>query len=285
MTTPDQTENEMWTSVAKERADGTPPTAAPAPEQEVASQDSGEQAAATPIDPVELRIQELIASQQQFQQNQIQLTNQLREATGRIGALQSELAKSKAAPAQNAPTAAAATAALATPEKWAEIKEQYPDWAEGIEALVQANRSAAGAPEQGVDVEAIRQSVRDEMVETLRTEQLSRVEMRHPGWANTVGTPAFQQWKASQPAEVQALGASPFAEDAIRMLDLFKSGVRAQTPDELNQQRQGVLNAGTHQRPSAPARLPSAGNVQLTPEQLWAEEAKRRATARAASAA
>jgi hypothetical protein len=49
-----------------------------------------------------------------------------------------------------------------------------------------------------------------------------QVEAAHPGWRALVKTSVFHQWRQTQPASVQRLGASPRAEDAILMLDLFK---------------------------------------------------------------
>jgi hypothetical protein len=49
-----------------------------------------------------------------------------------------------------------------------------------------------------------------------------QVEAAHPGWRALVKTSEFHQWRQTQPASVQQLGASPRPQDAILMLDLFK---------------------------------------------------------------
>ena len=54
------------------------------------------------------------------------------------------------------------------------------------------------------------------------------VEQAHPGWENTVRTPEFSRWKDKQPASVKALVASPRANDAILMLDLYKKDTAAE---------------------------------------------------------
>lgn len=61
--------------------------------------------------------------------------------------------------------------------------------------------------------------------ERLRLEDeraLAQVEQAHPGFIKVVRSPQFERWKEMQPASVQALSASPRAEDAILMLDLYK---------------------------------------------------------------
>lgn len=296
------TEAELWTAVAKERADGTAPVT---PEASTPStpteptQVAAPTTVATPevpavgatVDPTELRIQELMAAQLQLSQQTQHLAQQLSTATGRIGSLQSELARAKAAPVAAAPVAPTSTAvndALASPDKWKALKSEFPEWAEATEALVQANRSVQAAPaapaQPAVDVASMQQTIKDQLRQELEQATLQTVEAAHPGWLQTVATPAFAAWRDAQPPEVVALGSSPHAADAIHMLSLFKATVGS--ADQVSQQRSAVLQAGAHARPAAPtARLPKAAATEPTPEELWAQEAKRRQEERAKQAA
>ena len=53
-----------------------------------------------------------------------------------------------------------------------------------------------------------------------------KIEQVHPGWKELVITGAFTRWRNAQSANIQELGASEKAADAIRMLDLYKNDLR-----------------------------------------------------------
>jgi len=53
--------------------------------------------------------------------------------------------------------------------------------------------------------------------------QSDLVERAHPGWKQTVTSPQFAAWLQGQPNEIKKLGESPWAVDAIKMIDLYKA--------------------------------------------------------------
>ena len=53
--------------------------------------------------------------------------------------------------------------------------------------------------------------------------QRTRVEAAHPRWENTVKTPVFHSWMQTQTEEVQALYRSKNTDDAIEVLDAYKT--------------------------------------------------------------
>lgn len=138
------------------------------------------------------------------------LPAQIRNLAGHIGGLNSKidsaLATAKAVATDKggsaaAPTDAQVKAAMASPEKWAKLKEDYPDWAEPLEAEFAGIRSeiaklSKGAP---VDVNAIKSEVTKGVGEQLAAgfdaaEERAFVRLKHPDWKTTVNTPEFKAW-------------------------------------------------------------------------------------------
>jgi len=288
------TDEQLWKAESEARSAGQATTdvtqqdtaaaaiAAPA----VAAENTGAAGATPAAQPsaVDLRIQELLVANQRLTDNIGVLQQQVNTAVGRVGALQSALDKQAAAPAQQ-PTNEQAQAALASPEAWKKFKDQFPDWTEAIESFVQANR-AAGAPAQAaadpIDVNAVKQAVMDDVQAGIRQQTYAAVEAAHPGWLNTVQTPAFQEWRAKQPAEVNALGASPHAADAIRMMGLFKQSMAP--ADDVTQRREQLLQNSQRLTPTAPPAARTGaprGDANLSEAEIWAQESKQRAEARA----
>lgn len=54
-------------------------------------------------------------------------------------------------------------------------------------------------------------------------EEAAILDRVHPGWQQLVKSKEFNDWYHAQPLSVQALADSPYAKDAIRMLDLYKA--------------------------------------------------------------
>lgn len=69
------------------------------------------------------------------------------------------------------------------------------------------------------------QAEQDRQKQTAQVERT--MEAAHPGWRQTVRSPAFDQWIARQPSSVQGLAASERPADAILLLDLFKRDIAA----------------------------------------------------------
>lgn len=204
-----------------------------------------------------------------------QLQSRLRNAEGHIGGLSSQL-KQKLEAAQavrdaggEAPTAAQIKQAQADPEAFKALERDYPEFAAALAPAVDA-KVEARVSEIRKEIEALRQVAEQrsqgpdpvEMVQRTRAELL--VEVRHPGWQETVKRPEFRGWLGSQSREVQMLAASPEPADAVRLLDLFQDSRKTTT-------------ANRQQRLSAAAALPTGRSPvraksvdQMTPEEYWA---------------
>lgn len=160
------------------------------------------------------------------------LGNDMKAGIGRIAAMQSELAAAKAAAKNidNAPTQDQIAAAAVSPEKWDKLKELFKDWSDEFNATDAIDERINGriAAERAevlklipdvpsIDIEEIKKDVRE----------ISRVDSKFPTWEEDICAPdggfvpEFAAWKNAQPPEIQALGASSAAKDAIKMLGLY----------------------------------------------------------------
>lgn len=140
------------------------------------------------------------------------LPGQIRNLAGHLGGLNSKidsaLATAKAAATDKAGAAAAPSdaqvkAAIANPEAWKKLKEDYPDWAEPLEAEFSGIRKEiaelAKKPGQAVDVNALKSEVTRGVDAALAAgfdaaEERAFVRLKHPDWKTTVNTEEFKAW-------------------------------------------------------------------------------------------
>lgn len=191
--------------------------------------------------------------------------DRLRTIEGHIGGLTSFTRDLKAAletsrtaaeaKGAEAPSKALVEFAAKSPEQWKQLKEDYPDWADVMEAELAAVRSeiAASKTPAGLDEKALDAALKSrlaEMRDEIRKESkaevvkearvLARIDLAHDGWEETINTPEFEAWYGAQPKEVQALSASGSAKEAIRMLDLYAAHRKTdsdRTAKEVEKQR------------------------------------------------
>ena len=182
--------------------------------------------------------------------SQQQLINELKEAKGRIGALQSEFAKARQAQPAEQPTQKQIVAAQADPEKWAALKSDFPEWGEGITAYVESRLGQLGGvgltPEQVEQMVSQRTDATTSALEKRFNEAL--VSVKHKNWRQDVNTPEFAAWFQAQPGEVQAMASSPNGFDAIEMLDRFVAD-KAKPATDVKQERQQKLQAAVTGKP------------------------------------
>jgi hypothetical protein len=114
-------------------------------------------------------------------------------------------------------------------EKWVQVKSEFPEWADAIE-----ERLGGMTPAQP-NLDELRTKVRDELkvelagtgndaLNAYKSQMEGRmVGMVHPGWQSLVKEKEFVDWMGKQPDTVRTLAASPEAEDAIAMLNMYKA--------------------------------------------------------------
>ena len=216
-------------------------------------------------------------------------SKQMRDLNGRFGGLADQMkqiakeatvAKAAAAPGD----AAAIKEASKTPEKWEAFKKEWEgsNIVESIEEYVATHQLD---PTSLVEERIAKATAELNQQYTERESKLMRqivdltMEQAHKGWKTTVNTPEFNAWRTAQPPAIQNLSRSDDPQDAIAMLNLFKSTAAAaadtKTKAEANKER--LQNAVNPIRSEvAPRKTLSLDD--MTPEQFWAYEARIQAT-------
>lgn len=261
-----------WNEVAAERADPLTPVAQAEPTAEPAAP-----AEIAPKDPVLERLEAQDALIKKLSQD-------LKMASGRVSKIQGELDAGRAAAkaVKDAPTADQQAAAAIDPAKWTALKEEFPEWTDAMDSRISERLAAAtknlqpAASGQPVDVD-----------EVIRKREIQRVLRKHKDFEDVRRSEDFATWRATQPPEVNALGASELAEDAIEMMDLFKASKVAPAEakpeieaDALQAARAQRLRAAAGPAPRQTQATKTGG--ELTPQEIWAQEAAERAKRKAA---
>lgn len=121
-----------------------------------------------------------------------------------------------------APTEAEIAYASTSPELWAQMKEDFPDWSRlmgGELADIRAQLQKVQAP---VDLSAHNADIDKRIADAeTRARIKARIDLAHEDWEETAKSDAFVAWRRTQPPEINALGASSNPKDAIRMFDLY----------------------------------------------------------------
>ena len=261
-----------WDAVAAERETPLETTKTPAPETlQTEPEVRTEEVASTEV-ATEAKAEAAAGwtAEQQAQLDQLmrtfpQLVNELKETKGRVGALQSELAKRPATPAAEAPSQKQVAAAAADPEKWASLKRDFPEWGEGIEAFVDA-RVGALPKGGGLTQEDLQRAVAEATTGLTQNFERALIGVKHQDWEPTVNTADFNNWFAAQKPEVQALAQSPKGVDAIRMLDMFADSKKTPVAD-VRQSRKATLAAAVTTKPGAAA--PIKAFEDMSPKEQW----------------
>jgi hypothetical protein len=208
--------------------------------------------------------------------SQQQLVNELKEAKGRIGALQSEFAKARQAQPAEQPTQKQIAAAQVDPEKWAALKQDFPEWGEGITAYVEARLGQLGGA--GLTSEQVEQLVsqRTEATNAQLEKKFNEalVSVKHKDWRKDVNTPEFANWFQVQTPEVQVLASSKDGFDAIDMLDRFHAD-KVKPAADVKQERQNKLAAAVTAKPGAAAKVTKTFD-DMSPAEQWEYLAKER---------
>jgi hypothetical protein len=216
-----------------------------------------------------------------------QFATELGRANGRVSALQSKLDSGAAAAraVKDAPTQAQQDAAAEDPEEWKQLMEDFPEWGVAFKKKIDADiaritrsmetRAAEGAPAAQANVAEIVQ-------QEVAKREFARVDRLHPGWRDTVKTPAFEAWFKIQSQDVQALAESDVSDDAISILDLFRESAPSRAGD-IAARRSAVQNAAAVTgKPRQPAGVKAVDTADMTPQQLWEHELAQRKKKRAA---
>lgn len=284
---------QVWNEeAAKLDAGEQPPafeTTAAAPETpqiEDQPQEAQPEQVADPLAGLPEAVRAKLAQIDQLAQANAQLLHHVRTAEGRVAAMQREFQQAKVAQQsvapQQAPSQGQIASAAKNPEKWEQLKQDFPEWAGAMEEYVAAKLGAVQPSAPGLTPEQVQQLVEQRAAATkaemTTAIEEARIEGKYEDWKATVATPDFAQWFALQAPEVRVLAESPRARDAIRMLDLFHEAKRV-SAKEIKQERGARLAAAATVRPGQTP--PPRSLDDMSPEELWNFEAAKREKERA----
>lgn len=259
----------------------------PAPQDTV--QEAQAQAPEQPEDPLAGLpdvVKAKLAQIDELAQANAQLLQHVRSAEGRVAAMQREFQQARTAQQsvapQEAPTQGQMAAAAKNPEKWEQLKADFPEWAGAMEEYVAVKLGSVVPQQAGLTPEQVagyvQQQVAQTKAEMARALEEARIEGKYENWRDTVNTTDFAQWFTVQSPEVRALADSAAARDAIRMLDLFHEAKKHSAAD-IRQERGARLAAAATTRPG---QTPPPKTLDgMSPAELWNYEAAKREKTRA----
>ena len=233
-------------------------------------------------DAVRARLNEL----DELRANQTQLLHHVKTAEGRVAAMQREFQQARQAATQVEPQAAPSQGQMAVaarnPEKWEQLKQDFPEWAGAMEEYVASKLGNLPMPQNMVQPQQVMDYVQQQMSamegKTVRRIEEARIEGKYENWRDLVNTHDFASWHSIQAPEVRSLADSPSARDAIRMLDLFHAS-KTRSATDIKQERNARLSAAATSRPGQTP--PPKTLDDMSPGELWNYEAAKREKTRA----
>lgn len=222
-----------------------------------------------------------LAQIDELAQANAQLLHHVKTTEGRVAAMQREAEQARQAAAQvapqDAPSQGAIVNAAKNPEKWEQLKQDFPEWAGAMEEYVASKIGGQQPQQQLLTPEQVTQYVQQQVAQTKaemgRLMEEARIEGKYSDWRDTVNTTEFAQWFAVQSPETRALADSSAAKDAIRMLDLYQTAKSVSATD-IKQERGARLAAAATTRTGQTPPPKTLGD--MSPEELWNFEAKKR---------
>ena len=215
-----------------------------------------------------------LAQIDELAQANAQLLHHVKTTEGRVAAMQREAQQARQVAIQDAPSQTAIASAAKNPEKWDQLKQDFPEWAGAMEEYVAAK---IGTQQAGLTPEQVSQLVQQQVSQTkaemMANIEEARIEGKYEDWKTTVNTPEFAAWFAVQSFDVKALAESPQSKDAIKMLDMFSES-RTRSAADIRQERGARLAAAATTRTGQTPPPKTLGD--MSPAELWNYEAKKR---------
>jgi ATP-dependent Lon protease len=202
-----------------------------------------------------------------------ELRHRLRSDSGRVGALQRKINDLEGKLRHAQPKEQKMPDKLPqTPKEWEDLREDYPDIASGIEALVESRLKKLD--EVSSKVGKFEQESAQRRIEA----EMDMLRQAHPDFQEIATSREFDEWVRQQPVSVQAVRKSQSAADAAWMLDLYKRDHlerrSAQAPaKQLQERRKRTLE--TAQETPTHRRAPAAAD-ESDFEAAWEHYARRR---------
>lgn len=265
----------VWDEEAKALT-ADPETPAPEPEPQPRPEPEPEPEPEPPADPyagLPDAVKAKLAEIDELKKANEDLRHHVKTTEGRVAAWQREREQQKQQAAVSTPTASEMSKAAGDSEKWKQLKQDFPEWAEAMEEYVSAKVGSgySSAPTDQLTqlIEERTAQIRADSQEAL---EYAKLEIRHENWKEDVNSPDFASWLNTQPVTVYNLIESPKAADAIKVLDLYRAAKKAPTSGEIKNQRRMTLESAVSTKPGV--SRPSKTLETMTPEELWKYEAR-----------
>lgn len=174
------------------------------------------------------------------------VTKFMTDTGGKVGRMDqrlnqlSEIAKSATAEqGKTSPSDERIEKAITDNEEWIKLEQEYPEFAGQLKKTMMIVDKRLNENKVSTVSNDSRKEIINELIESTdhrfnNFREFIKVDNKYPGWDDTVKTDAFKEWLAVQPLDVQALAASDYSKDAIKLLDRYDAYQDAQAPHSLN---------------------------------------------------
>jgi hypothetical protein len=260
------TPEQIWSELdAAESAGNNPPEEQQAHTESAQKQEEKAEEKAAPAQP--------LSEQERAMLRQLpELVHLVKTTVGRVGSIQSELqkiGKAAATQAADSPTEKQIERASESPEAWKKLKEDFPDWAEGVEAYVSSRipSSAAALDTEKLVSEAVAKA-KAEIAALREKEAEEELDDVRPDWRNVVKSEDFAKWLSSQPADYQQRAMSTWRPSAVlRIISDFEKASKPKPQEGTPQKRlaSAAIPSGTSNKVNLTKSLD-----EMTPQELWA---------------
>ena len=201
--------------------------------------------------------------------------NEVKQWSGRVGAIQRELQLQRNAAEQaaktvgEAPTKQQMAEAAQDDEAWSELKDEFPEWADALE-----KRTGKLEKKFSEQIESLRQQQPQAPdLSALRREYDQKLlTIKHPDWRELVASPEYNEWLNKQPGDVrQKALESTDALECIEVLDRF-TAAKSPVRDVVDKRKERLANSVSAPSGGRPVRSKSIDD--MTPEEYREHVAK-----------
>lgn len=248
-----------------------------------------EQHQADPFEGLPEVVKERLKELEDLKQTQAQLLHHIKTTEGRVAAMQREAdmaRRAQQAAGNDAPSQKQIATAAKNPEKWEQLKQDFPEWATAMEEFVAVKLSSVQQGNGLLPADKVAEIVTghlDKQIGQTRAEftkalEEAKVEGKYEDWRDVVKSQDFVAWFKLQASDTQKLAESPLGRDAIKLLDLYEKA-KAKPASEIKQERGQRLAAAASTRPGVSRPVKTLDN--MTSEELWNYEAQQLAKKKA----
>ena len=201
--------------------------------------------------------------------------NEVKQWSGRVGAIQRELqlqrnaAEQAAKTVSEAPTKQQMAEAAQDDEAWSELKDEFPEWADALE-----KRTGKLEKKFSEQIESLRQQQPQAPdLSALRREYDQKLlTIKHPSWQQLVASPEYNEWLNKQPQDVrQKALESTDALECIEVLDQF-TAAKSPVKDVVDKRKERLASSVSAPSGGRPVRSKSIDD--MTPEEYREHVAK-----------